>query len=541
MSGMGLLALMKRWQRSSALHGGVALLAMVSVSGAAWGVNKTPQPEARLKFEALGVPQLSATFLGAGASMLTVNFVDEKHLLITFGSRGLVPRTQDDPEGDQDRMVKAELVELPAGRIVSRTEWHLHDHGRYLWPLGDGRFMLRVRQDLSVFAPIANLERDPWARTALVHRHGDLAAVEVSADERLVSLITEPPTRVQQARIPLPSRGVNVSGTGDLVDRAESFVYIDFFRISGRGSESSPIEIQHAGVVRAPEAIRLPIDGDGYLRTTGGAKGNWKVSFEGYDGASRALGPVGSSCPPVLTLTSRAQMVAFTCRGAMGQNSITMQAFDFAGHEMWEEPIGEVSVTPSFAYAPESGRFAMSRILPQASAPQGGVVETPVAPAQELRIYQTQSGDLLLKLTVSPSFRTSENYDLSADGMHAVVVHDGEFDLYRLPDLSKTDREDLADVAKMEPPRGGAGPVNLRKLAEDNAQAVPLKDAEGAVAPPTTAESVAEVETDKKPKQTDDVRVVQNGDSTAPRKPPTLLNPGEQAEYRDKKDKSTPQ
>ncbi len=537
---MRLLGFKEGWRQRVALHGSVMLLMLAGGAGTALGANKTPTPEARLKFEALGVPTLSASFLGAGASMLTVNFVDDRHLLVTFGSRGLVPRTQDDPEGDQDRMVKAELVELPAGKIVSRTEWHLHDHGRYLWPLGDGRFLLRVRQDLSVFAPVANLERDPWVRTALVHRRGDLAAVEVSADDRLLSLITEPPTRVKQAQIPLPSRGVNVSGTGDLVDRAESFVYIDFFRISGKGSESSPVEIQHAGVVRAPEAIRLPINGDGYLRTTGGAKGNWKVSFEGYDGASRSLGPVGSACPPVLTLTSRAQMVAFTCRGSMAQNSITMQAFDFAGHEMWEEPIGEVSVTPTFAYAPESGRFAMSRILPQASAPPGGYVEAPVAPAQELRVYQTQSGDLLLKLTVSPSFRTSENYDLSPDGMRAVVVHDNEFDLYRLPELSKTDREDLADVAKMEPPRGGSGPVNLRKLAEDNAQAVPVKDAEGAVAPTTAAEAVAAAEPAAKT-QAEDVRVVQNGDSTAPRKPPTLLNPGEKAEYRDKRDKTVPQ
>ncbi len=535
MGGMGLQAWMKGWVRC-----GGALLLAAAVSSAAFGANKTPAPETRLKFEALGMPQISVPLLGAGESLLSVNFVDEKHLLVTFRTRGLVPRVQDDPEGDQDRMVKAELVELPAGKIVSQTEWHLHDHGRYLWPLGDGRFMLRIRQDLSVFAPVVNLEHDPWARTAFVHRRGDLAAVEISSDNRLVSLITESTMRVKQAQIPSPSRGVNVSGGGDLVDRTASFVYIDLYRMAGKGSAASPVELQHAGVVRAPEAIRLPIDGDGYLRTTGGAKGNWKVSFEGYDGGSRSLGPVSSACPPVLTLTSRSQLLAFTCRGSMTQNSITLQAFDFAGHEMWEEPIGEVSVTPSFAYAPESGRFAMSRILPQATPPQGAVVEAPVAPAQELRIYQMQSGDLLLKLALSPAFRTGENFDLSPDGMRAVVVHDGEFDLYRLSELSKRDREDLADVAKMEPPRGGSGPVNLRKLAEDDNQQVPLKDAEGAVAPPTAAAAITAAGPAAKA-QEPDMRVVQNGDSVAPRKPPTLLNPGEKAEYRDKKEKADPQ
>lgn len=510
-------------------------------AGASAPSKKTPPltPETRLTFEALGIPSLSVAFLGQGASMLTVNFVDDRHLLVTFGSRGLVPRSRDGAEGDQDRLVKAELVSLPAGKVLSHTEWHLHDHGRYLWPLGGGRFLLRMRQDLSTFAPLANLEaHDPWARTAFAHRRGILTAVELSADDRVVALMSTPPKRAVQIETTQPARSMNVTGGGDVVDRTADFVNIDFYRITGKGTEASPLQMEHAGTVRSPEAIRLPLDGDGYLRSQSGRRGMWKVSFEGYEGATRALAPLGSGCPPVLTLTSRAQLLAFTCRG-ISPGSITMQAYDFAGHEMWEEPIGEVPTTPSFVYAPQAGRFAMSRLLPVASGPQVGAAEMPSGPAQELRVYQMQSGDLLLKANVTPTFRTAENYDLSADGMHAVVVHAGELDVYRLPELNKEDREDLEDVARMEPATAGAGPINLRRLVEDDAQPAPLKNAEGTVAavPGTAAVAAAAkvAETDGSPAAgAKTSQTIANGDSQEARKPPTLLNPGESAEYKAK-------
>src|SRR5579875_1435951 len=271
----------KRWRTVLGRSMGV-LLAVAAATPAPGFANKQPVPETRLPFASLGVPPLSGTLLSAGASMLTVNFVDDTHLLVTYGSRGLVPREADDPEGDKDRMVVAELVELPGGKVLTKTEWHLHDHGRYLWPLGDGRFLLRSRQDLSVFAPLANLKtQDPWLRISFPHRRGTLEAVEVSSDQRLVGVITSPPNHVRKEQsAPQPSHTVNVSGVGDLVDPTSGFVYMDFYRISGTGGENSPVQMEHAGVVRAPEALRLPLNGDGFLRSQGGSKGTWKVSFE---------------------------------------------------------------------------------------------------------------------------------------------------------------------------------------------------------------------------------------------------------------------
>ena len=92
--------------------------------------------------------------------MFTLHYVDDKHLLVTFVVHRLIPRLRDEPEDDQDRVTDAVLLELPTGKVLARTTWHLHDHGQYLWNLGHGHFLLRIRDTLTTFAPLANLSED---------------------------------------------------------------------------------------------------------------------------------------------------------------------------------------------------------------------------------------------------------------------------------------------------------------------------------------------------------------------------------------------
>src|SRR5262249_47669440 len=126
---------------------------------------------------------LSTQFLLKGSSMLTLHYVDDKHLLLTFVTHRLIPRLPEEPPDDQDRMVDAVLFEIPTGRVLARTSWHLHDHAQYLWSLGHGHFPLRVRDTLTPIAPLANLgTRDPFSQQPFI----------VSAERRLAALILSP-------------------------------------------------------------------------------------------------------------------------------------------------------------------------------------------------------------------------------------------------------------------------------------------------------------------------------------------------------------
>lgn len=498
--------------------------------------------------------------------MLTVHFVDDTHMLVTYGTRDLVPRLANDPVDDEDRMVAAELIELPSGKVLAKTRWHLHDHSRYLWSLGQGRFLLRESGYLSVFAPLANLSlKDPFMRVSVQHREGILDAIILSPDARLLTIETHHPAPKRK----LTGIDINLlDHNGAAVpDRPE--LYLDFYRISGLGSATSPFQAVQAGGARAAEPVRLPVNGDGYLVATGGKRGHWLVDFEGFGSKAMPVGAVDSGCPPGLELVSPTQWVAFACRG-LTPDTMTIAAYDFAKHEIWEEPLGTMAVAPVFALAPAASRFAISRRIDDvtsSSSLPGTLPDQPMGPIQEVRVYGTQTGDLLLTLRCVPAFRNGENFDLSPDGMHLAIARAGMLEIFRLPELTKVDREDLVELRKLQPPESNAA-VDLRRLTASGNRNTALNPAESAeeepvarppvpaaapkgaspvaanatavgVAPAGTAEASAARSASKNSQALasqpagDAVQ-----DPTVRRKPPTLLNPGEKPEANTKSEKT---
>ncbi len=143
----------RRW---GALALMVAAFSAMPVVAAAPGAAAGPL---RVALGPLGFQSLYPEFLLAGSSMLSVDFVDKDHLLVTFNMRRLMKRSPpNDPVDDADRTVGAFLVELPSGKVLARAEWRLHDHGQYLWNLGHGNFLLRVRDRLAMVTPMASAD-----------------------------------------------------------------------------------------------------------------------------------------------------------------------------------------------------------------------------------------------------------------------------------------------------------------------------------------------------------------------------------------------
>jgi hypothetical protein len=280
-----------------------------------------------------------------------------------------------------------------------------------------------------------------------------------------------------------------------------------------------------AGGVRSADPFYLPIDSDGYLWPAEVANNHWAVTFDDFRGKTASMGTVDSSCVPRLEMVSPSEFVALTCRGA--DDRVRMASYGLDGQETWQEDFGDFG-PPVFAYAPGAGRFAVSRTV-SAVAPSPGMASTiPGSPArQEVRVYQTASGDLLLKVETSPVFKTAENFDLSADGTLAAVVKNGAVEVYKLPALSKRDKEDIAEVAKFAPPPA-SGPVLLKLLAAPSGSARTAKATENAV--PASASSAVPVAADKSA-PADSSPGDAAASAPAPRKAPTLLNPGEKPEF----------
>jgi hypothetical protein len=479
---------------------------------------KQPSPWLRVPLESIGFPGFSNLLLDAGASMLSVHFIDARHVLVAFDKRGLVTRLKDDPEDDQDHIVQAEIVELPEkpgalARVIARDDWRMHDHGRYLWSLGQGDFLVREGAMLYTISPRSALAAhadSPLLRAVASGQAERPAAVTVSANGGLLTTETLYSRQTHSGQTVILLGDTESSAAAQAGSRA----VIRFFRIQHGGADG--VRLVPAGRIGAPELMYLPVDEDGFLWASPADNSLWHVTFDSFAGKTTDLGMIDSSCQPRLEMLDRSEFLAFTCRG--NDESIKLASYGFDAHETWEEPVGDFG-TPTLAYAPVAARFAVNHVIAAIPPNQAGQAGSPAE--QEVRVYQNASGDLLLRAACSPIEKTGENFDLLEDGRQVVVVRDDALVFYRLPPLSARDREDMAAVAKFAPPPVSSGPVLLTRITTP----VVAPAATGAAA---AAPAVAE-QNDALLRQT--AEGPEQDTSPVQRKPPTLLKPGEKPEF----------
>ncbi|SEF46853.1 hypothetical protein SAMN05421819_0110 [Bryocella elongata] len=467
----------------------------------------------RVPLESIGVNGVSPAQLNAGASMLTVHFLDDTHLLVTYGTHGLVRRLENDPKDDQDRIVAMEIVELPSGKVIAKEEWQAHDHERYLWNLGRGRFVIRTGWEFYAIEPMAHLASgQPFSR-AQIKAFQKPSLLLVSPDQNVITV--ESRVRVKRANEEwgdAPPGNVPVT------------MLVEFYRLRGSG-DNPKFSMELSGRVLTPRPLFLPLTGDGALYAEPpGRDRRWPVNFVPFGGKPIKAAEVESTCDPQLQMVSPSEFLALTCRGV--NDATVLKAYAFDGHEAWEEPLSGMD-DPVYATAPEAGRFAVLRHLDSAPGSITSGTDAPVD-RQELRVYQTESGDMLLKVDLFPAFKSAENFDLSRDGSLAVGVRDRALVVYKLPEPDKQDRADMAMAAKSAPPVVNAGPIRLPAAVETAS----LEGPGGGSAAAKAADAAARPAQASKADRTESAAVAAPAQQPVARRvAPTLMKPGEKPEF----------
>ncbi len=445
------------------------LLASIPLLGA-----RNPDPVLRIPLEPLGFLPISSQFLLAGSSMYTLHYVDDKHLLLTYSTHRLLKRLPDEPPEDQDRYVEAVLLELPSGHAVARTQWRLHDHGQYLWSLGHGRFLLRVRDTLTTFAPVANLPTgEPFLERAFLTTDRRIGSVILSPEADL--MILETITRQTAEPISLPSDSGLIRRSAaqqEARQEAEAPVQINLFRLFNGPADQ--VGLRSAGASRSRAVGRIPATAEGYLAIIDQNRQHWAFDFNSYTGKTSELAPFDSSCRPVPIFVSRSEFVAFGCH-----NNNTFQviaAFNTRGDEMWEQTVLDSYFAPSFVFAPSCGRFALSRILSHA---QSDFLIPEMIGGQSVVVYQTDSGKQILRVDPLPVQRAGQNFSLSPDGMNLAIVHGDAIEVYQLPPLTTKEQEAVRQ-AQASAPQTNDAPI---RFATSTTNTSPVT--ESAPEPPT--------------------------------------------------------
>lgn len=385
--------------------------------------------------------------------MLTIHFVDEKHLLLTYNSRRLLRRLPECLPEDQDRSIDALLLELPSGKVVGRTEWRAHDRGQYLWSLGHGRFMLRTRNTLTTFAPMANLASGhPFEERPLVLSKQPIEAVLLSPAADFLVL----ETKAKDAEN-------TISLTASAAENAPDPVEVNFFRVSMPDSPGDVVMLRPAGQISAAGPGRLPADSRGFIAILDQGQQHWAFDFRLYTGKVKELSPFDSTCRPTPILVSRSEFIAFGCH--QGHTPQVIGGFNMRGEEMWEQTFYESYLSPNFTFAPEGGRFAMSRLISRTSYDVADIASAPdtVGP-QSVTVYQTDSGKQILHIDCSPIERAGQNFALSSDGMNLAVIRNETLEVYNLPPLT-TEEQKAVQLAQASVPEENDGAVQFGSAA----------------------------------------------------------------------------
>jgi len=446
-----------------------AVLAMWVVLAVGVAHARDSEPMARIPLGPLGYQTMTSELLLGGGSMLTVDFVDRDHLLVTFAVHRLMKREADDRADDEDRTVAAALVELPTGKLLARTEWRLHDRGQYLWGLGGGRFLLRVRDSISVLAPMdAASAGDAFRETPLLRANRHVVAVLVSANHDLLTV--ESTKHV----------GPGVAGDVTLVDptlqdpaQSDSApVQINFFRLSSEGAGANGLRVTAAGAIRARVAVSLPMTTSGFLDLIDGERNHWLFNFDEHTGKVNELAGFETTCFPRATFVGHGEFVAFGCRGSADRQ--TLSGFNLKGEAMWQQSFFDTYVAPTFAFAPAVGRFALGRVVVTGAVDEEGPLLESVVSAQEVRVIQSYDGRLIFKINCSPAERAGGNFALSADGQQLAVVRErmvnhpatqdydaytareAAVEIYALPALTEKDQSEVKAAEAMAPKDVGA-------------------------------------------------------------------------------------
>jgi len=401
-------------------------------------------PYLSIPLNTLGFDPVPTRLLVGGATMFTLHFVDDTHLLLTFNSRGLIPRINDGAPQDDDRLITALLVELPTGNILARTTWHTRDHEQYLWPLAHGMFLLRIRSRLSVIAPMRNLgQADPFQQQSFLEMNHPIGYVSVSpgGDLLVVETITPPRSGVDNDNSPASPQVVQIPTTPNVEIRFYRMVY-------QTGRDDLPtLTAQAAGVVAAHNFIRVPATSEGFLDILQESNETWLFDFQSHAGKRLQLSPFDTTCAPSPYFVSRTEFVALGCRGS--ETRLMLSGFNLRGEQSWIQVLSGQQIAPMIIAAPDAGRFAFSRVLVAASYYDLQNLVPEELSGQEIQVIQHYDGRILLKVMASPIQRTGQNFDLSPDGQNFTVIRNGNLDLFHLPELSRKDLEQVKLAAAM--------------------------------------------------------------------------------------------
>jgi VWFA-related protein len=395
-----------------------------------------------IDLSAWGFRSLTPTERFTFQANVSVHFLDNNHLLLTFkAQRKLMLRPQECPPNRPCRLSHAVILDLASLNVVEETDWYLHDFRPYLWPLSPGHILMRKSNSLY------ELDSDLHEKL-LKDFSDDLLWANITADGKQIIAETAlegfsgaKTEEKQQTESSQPAR-----------------VKIDFLNPSSLAVERS---------LQAAKVVELDATSTGYADLIHNVRDNVSLVRFGPSPTQRQrVARVKSPCEPDLLFPTNNTVLIGRC--SSDSRDYNVSVFTVTGHPLWREKWPQLNYFPSLTRSEDGSRFAIGTVTASrgVNPPRANVESESGWPdvEQDIRVFETASGKLILAARVKSVVLKNPNYALASDGSRFALLDGQALRIYNLPTVSADERAKYlamaADAPGLAPPAGNSSEVN---------------------------------------------------------------------------------
>ncbi len=377
------------------------------------GSSASRAPAFSIPVEPLGFFAPGAIYQGQRESLVSLDFLDEDHLLFTFHAPGLI-RREGNRRAANARQVRAVVLTLPGGDVEAEALWTLHDRGRYVWMLNDGHFLMRDQNDLKLGDRSLEL-------TPLLHFRGPLLWVETNpTQDLLVAESLEPVEGKTKAGDGASPAGVESNEDGDPENQPDIVLRI---------LQSRTRQIILAS--RTRKTIHLPINTEGYVETLPGKGHEWTLTLKDFRGGGHVIGTIDSMCAPSVEFVSNAEVVVTTCNPD-GSRWIVAMSTD--GARLWNLSKPPTQIWPRLIMSANGLRLARETLLSSHAVNTYSPISFDDIKGQLVEVYNSATGKTELTAPASPILDGGGNVAISPSARRVAILNAGAIQVYELPD-----------------------------------------------------------------------------------------------------------
>lgn len=373
-------------------------------------------PEVRIPVGVLGYRPPGSLYLLSRMSFSSLDFVDSSHVLFTFHQSQLLHRAADATSSDDDEMIHAVVLAVPDGQVTATADWRMHDRSRYLWPLSEGRFLVRQRN--SYFITDNSLQLH-----GLVASPTPVRTTEVSPDGHLLAVEREFERHTPEEHAKLEQESNRFGDTPPAEDTEIDLLNLDTRTVLKR--------------MRVELPIVLPIAASGYLAVQQGKRADdYVMEYFLFSGNEVTLGTVASTCKPRETFLSATVLMIESC--GPNNSDVFIDTWTTDGKKLWQGRRDGRAVWPTFAASRNGNRFAIGLLQVSHSIDLADSLIDSDVKRQLVQVFDTNTGTLLLTTYASPVLTAGQNFALSPEGDRLAVLRDGAIEIFRVPAVSPT-------------------------------------------------------------------------------------------------------